>query len=222
MHTITNAYLVNVSIADFLLVVPGTGGYLLNYWASPVRLDVPYFKSWIGCTVTFGFGYFMYATSMVLISLVAVERYCAICRPLQLRLVSGKRRTAKLIMASWLLGILLSACVTLRTGNNIKYCVIWPENEHFASFPSIIRFCVAFHSDVFLFSEAMNVIPFVLALICNLIMYSHIIITLTNRPSHDDSQTTSLDNRIIQVRNQVARLLILNGSLFLICQAPLR
>ncbi len=222
MHTITNAYLVNVSIADFLFVFVGAGSYFLNYHASPVRFDTSYYHSWVGCTIAFGVTYIMYSASMVLITLVAVERYCAICRPLQLRLVSGKRRTISLIIVSWIVGIVLTACTVPRYGGNVAYCVIWPQNEYFASFPRIIRFCVAFHSDVFLFSEAMNVIPFVLAMICNLVMYSHIIFALTHRPSNDHSQTSSVDDRIIQIRNQVARLLILNGSLFFICQAPFR
>ena len=206
MHTITNAYLINVSFADLMFIIVGAGLYLFNYLSSPVRFDVVY-KSWVGCTVAFGITYIMYSTSLVLITLVCVERYCAICRPLQLLRVSGKNRTMKLILLSWLIGIMLAACVVPRYGGYLTYCVIWPSDESFESFPHMINFCVAAHSDVFLFSEALNIIPFTISLVSSVFMYGHIISTLSNRSSeiHADVKQASSFSQIQQVRNQVAR-----------------
>ena len=218
MHTITNAYLMNVSFADLMFIIVGAGLYLFNYLSSPVRFDVPY-KSWVGCTVAFGITYIMYSTSLVLITLVCVERYCAICRPLQLRRVSSKNRTVKLILISWFVGILLAACVVPRYGGHLTYCVVWPRDESFDSFPRMIHFCVAAHPDIYLFSEALNIVPFTASMFGSIFMYGHIISTLSNRPA-----TSSQNNvrRTTAVRNQVARLLIINGTLFFVCQAPFR
>ncbi|XP_072046380.1 thyrotropin-releasing hormone receptor-like [Amphiura filiformis] len=223
MRTITNAYLVNVAAVDLMFVAFGAGLYLSNYYSSPVRFDIIY-KTWIGCVGSFGFVYVTYSTSLVLITLVAVERYCAICRPLQLRAVSGKGRTTKLIIASWLLGVLLAACVVPRYSGNDIYCAIWPNNPTFASFPRVIKFCVAGHPDIYIFSEALNVIPFALSMIGNLFMYTHIIITLGRRPSlkQSDGKFDASAQQMNRVRNQVARLLIINGLMFFTTQAPFR
>ena len=223
MHTITNAYLVNVSIADLLFVAFGASSYLINYYSSPVRFDA-YYRTWIGCACSFGIVYVTYSTSLIIITLVAFERYCAICRPLQLRIVSGKTRTTKLIIASWILGILLAACVVPRYSGFDVYCAIWPKDETFETFPRMTQFCVAAHPDIYIFSEALNVIPFALLMISNMIMYAHIIITLSNRPSSKqlDAKIDASALQMSRVRNQVARLLIINGTMFFVTQTPFR
>ena len=51
MRTITNAYLVNISVADLLFIGYGCTFYIVTYFISPIRNDMP-FKSWDGCIVT--------------------------------------------------------------------------------------------------------------------------------------------------------------------------
>ncbi len=56
----------------------------------------------------------------------------------------------------------------------------------------------------------------------------HIIIALTNRPSSvpnkytNNPRATAQSRQIIRIRNQVARLLIINGIVFFACQGPYR
>ena len=169
----------------------------------------------------FGITYIMYSTSLVLTTLVCVERCYAICRPLQLRLVSGKNRTMKFILLSWLIGILLAACVVPRYGDYLTYCVVWPRDESFNSFPHMIHFCVAAHPDIYLFSEALNIAPFTASMFASIFMYGHIIFTLSNRPA-TSSQNDVRRTTAAQVKHQVARLLIINGTLFFVCKAPFR
>lgn len=220
MKTVTNTYLVQVSIADFLLVTYTCISYVHSYLLTPVRFDVTY-DSFIGCMMTFYFVLTTYFASLILITFVTIERYYAICKPLQHRLVSGKSRTVKIIVASWLLGVVFGGCVVPRYAGFVRYCVKWPEDEMFRAFPSIIELCVPAHPDIYLFSEIFQTAPYFLAMFANIYMYSHIIFALSSRPSTVESDDAS-NLHTLRVRNQVARLLIINGILFFICQTPYR
>ena len=226
MQTLTNAYLANVAFADFMFVVYTCSIYLATYLVTPVRNDV-LFGSGIGCSLSYGFTYLCYFASLILITLVTVERYFAVCRPFQHRSVSGKSRTTKMIIASWLFSLIFMALTILRHTGYVTYCVNWPETENFLSFPKLIQFCDTIHPDVYILSEVCQTGPFFIAMVINLFMYSRIVIALSNRPSavsgsESSQQIDSQQHQTTRVRNQVARLLIINGTIFFLSQSPYR
>ena len=224
MQTLTNAYLANVAFADFMFVVYTCNIYLATYLVTPVRNDV-LFGSGIGCFLSYGFTYLCYFASLILITLVTMERYFAVCKPFQHRSVSGKSRTIKMIIASWLVGLLFMTLTILRHAGYVTYCVNWPETEDYISFPKIIQFCDTIHPDVYILSEVCQTGPFFIALVLNLFMYSRIVIALSNRPAAKSESSQQIDaqqEQTTRVRNQVARLLIINGTIFFLSQAPYR
>ncbi|XP_072033229.1 thyrotropin-releasing hormone receptor-like [Amphiura filiformis] len=89
-------------------------------------------------------------------------------------------------------------------------------------------FCDTIHPDVYILSEACQTSPFFIALIINLFMYTRIIKALNNRPATKSESSQHSDHagaqqkQTIRVRNQVARLLIINGTIFFLSQFPYR
>ena len=220
MQSVTNAYLVNIAIADIMFVGCSCTIYLATYLFSPVRHNV-LFRGSIGCAASFGFGYLGYFASLTLLTCVMVERYFAICRPFQHRLIAGKRHTFQMILGSWLTGFAFIGLVVPRFAGFSSICVTWPDDEAFQSFPSIIHFCVTLHEKVYILGEIVLTAPFCITLPIHIYMYVRIYCALANRPlTSANERRNSLSNG--SVRYQVARLLITNGTVFFMCQAPYR
>ena len=105
MRTITNFYLANLAVADFLyLLMQGltTGLNVLTYGI----VQGQFYKSALGCVIGGTFLYMPYFTSIGLITLVTFERFIGICFPLKSRIMSSKSRTVKLVILIWILGFL--------------------------------------------------------------------------------------------------------------------
>ena len=218
MQTVTNAYLTNVAIADFVFIGFTCPTYLVSYLKTPVRNDF-LFPSVIGCAGSFGLSYFGYFASLLLITIVTAERYYAICRPFQHRMIAGKKHTIRMIVTSWLLAILLVGCVMPEYAKLDIQCIIWPDKPRYDNFPKLITFCDPINTNLYILGELVLTCPFFLAMPANLFMYISIIITLNNRPGTESSSENQQNK---STRNQVARLLIINGSVFFLCQAPYR
>ncbi len=220
MRTITNAYLVNIAIADLFFIGYACTLYFISYVTSPVRNDMP-FTFWFGCIVTWLPVYLSYFASILLITLVTLEKYYGICHPFQHRLVTGKRRTLRIVIVSWLLGTALSGLAVLRYAKVQIYCVYYPDEAAYADLPKQVEICAPVNDTMLVFTEAVTVIPFFLALIGNVYMYARMIYALSHR---DVAEKTgdSFQLKQKQVRNQVARILIINGIIFFCCQFPYR
>ena len=89
LRTITNAYLVNMAVADIIYVeICGTLYHVFPYMVSPLKGNVHYGQ--IECITRSLVGVTGFYTSFILVTCVAVERYLAICHPLYQHMVSGK------------------------------------------------------------------------------------------------------------------------------------
>lgn len=225
MHTVTNAYLVNVSIADLIFVM--VGGSIMSWWrfSSLVRNDAQWLgSSFPGCFSAYFVPYLPYFTSILLMTFVTTEKYDAICRPLQYRTrTSRTKMVVKRVTASWTIGVVLAAASVLQFSNFEELCISWPEDEIFTSLPTRVAYCIALPG-VQVFSDLFTVIPFFVALIRNTVMYARIIIALNK--SQTDLNTLTRNSFVtksrIASRNQVAKLLIVNGTLFFLLQMPFR
>ncbi|XP_072043482.1 neuromedin-U receptor 1-like [Amphiura filiformis] len=225
MRTVTNNYLFHVAISDILFVTLAVAAILYSSNRSPVRNDVAY-RSFVGCMLVYHIAMTTYFVSLILITSVTIERYYAICKPLKHRIVAGKLRTNKIIVASWLLGIFFGAWVAPRYAGFLPQCVQWPDSEEFQHLPTTIYYCVVVHPDIYIFSEITQTAPLFLAMFVNIYMYSSIIKALSQRlissKRIDDVTNVAQQQQSQRVRNQVARLLIINGTLFFLCQTPYR
>ena len=215
LHTITNAYLVNMALADVIFVqLEGILHYILPYMMSPLKSAVHFGQS--EC-VLHAFANIFYYTSFISITCVAVERFLAICYPLYQQMVSGKSRTIKIIFASWLLGGIFAAGLQVpQKAYSKTSCVVWPDEDKYLLLPKEVSTCEHISGFPILFAVVSDGVLYLMAFVINLTMYAKIIVTLKKRASNNLGTETSW----CKVHNQVARLLVMNGVVFFVCFTP--
>ena len=219
LRTITNYYLVTIATADIIFISISIGAYMWTFFSSPYVKSAPWDHD-TGCVIAFSVPLAMYFTSMALITLVTLERYYAICYPLRNKMMASKRRTVKVIIATILISAVLGTLVSLKDIKILFTCLIWPDDDdQFVNFPNVIKYCSSIDpvKPITIMSEVLQTIPFFVAMFWNAYMYVRILHTLNKR----DTKTMNTKNTI-QVRNQVARLLIINGIAFFLCHVSYR
>ena len=224
MQMVTNFYLVNLSAADILFLMFTLGSYVHTYLHSALRNNVPYLSDF-GCWGNFYPIYLSYYASVLIITLVSLERFMVICMPVKYRLIKGKARTVKWIAACWGLSLVLAALSTPRYGDLRMKCILWPDTEAFASLPRLYRSCYLVSNAWALASEIIQTLLFLIAMFTSCITYYKLIVTLHQKMAPVGRRRSSRgdrEHRNRQERNQVARLLVVNGLVFFICQFPAR
>ena len=216
LRTITNAYLVNMAIADLIYIeLHGVLVFVLSYSMSPIKGDVHFGQ--IRCFIRSMISVTCYHTSFILVTCVAVERFLAICHPLYQQKVNGKSRTVKIIITSWLLvGIITSILNVPQVCYWKTSCIVWPRGEKYMTLPKKISTCTAFPRYPIVISQIADVVLYWVTLVINFIVYTRIITAMRRRASVDLGTRQSQNKNV----HQVARLLITNGVVFFLCFTP--
>ena len=216
MRTVTNAYLGNLAVADLLVIFSVDYHFLGFYLFSPQVKTLGYTSS-VGMGFNVTIQYMAHFTSIALVFTMTVERYLGICEPFYHRLIARKGRTFTLIAASWIFGALYScALIAPRSFVLVKTCIIWPDAEAFQNLPNVLYSRQPIHMFYRNMPPILQLFPFSIVMTCNTVMYAHIIKKLHKRVA----RFTEEMRQIMLVRNQVARLLIANGSVFFLCYIP--
>ena len=216
MRTDTNFYLANMAIADVLYLSLSTIYYIWAYLASPIRLHDP-FSHLAGCSTFFPATYTVFFASTALVTTVSFERYLALCHPIKHLKMRGKRRTKRLVAICWLVGAMFGSVSIANKGNLSTRCFQWPYNDQSTGFPSKYAFCSSFHRFTIFIVYPIMTIPWFTALAGSMYMYSQIISTL-NRRKTGISETSGTDPKALRIRNQVAKMLVINGTVFFLGQ----
>ena len=221
MRTVTNAYLSGVSVADIMFLCWSAIRTSLILATRPLKNGGPIRKEF-SCVVSDGFSYFCYLASLIQVTLVSMERFCAICLPIYHRRVSGRSRTKKLIFTSWILAFVFTAAMVPKFGRLDVECVKWPDDK-FDDLPHKIWYCDSINDSILTNSYiiVMIVLLYGSMLTANIIMYVCILVTLSKRTKTNIAKNLG-EKEAIKTRNQVARLLIINGVVFFLCQTPFR
>ena len=192
MRTITNIYLANLAVADGLLLIVLLIKHTGIYWKGGLSITITDYICIIWLLM-----YLFSLVSVFFISLVALERYLSVCRPVKHRQTSSKRRAIKLTVVSWMVSFAIVAC-------HSGFFRIWPDNcsagkgmkcrldKWAARSICIISFC-----------------QFAFACIANCIMFMAIVRRLSRRRSNKGD------------RNHVAKMLSANAIIFFACLTPL-
>ena len=224
MRNITNFYLANLSVADACLLSMSALQYFWTYSHSP--LDVNFvFATTFGCAIPNFIVYVCYFSSVWLVTLVAIERYMAICYPLKHHIITGTRRSFRLVGIAWGVALLMTAFAA-PYGDPEVVCIDWPKEGPYSNLPTRVPVCrgICPWCDKTLY--AIDPAQFIFAFILNSCMYGRIIRILSKRTvasvSEDkSSRSAAASLRVLaENRDQVARMLIVNTTVFFVCLMP--
>ncbi len=223
MRSVTNTYLCNVAITDMIFNTYSTVFISYTLFIGSLKNGVPVTSS-VGCIISLSFFSLTYHLSVTFITFVSLDRVYAICLPFSHRAVSSTSHTRKVIALTWVIAVILSIVVMPTLSRVTFQCIIWPnDQEIYQSLPDRRWICDAISNSVAftLYSIFVGPVIYAVFLVANVVMYAAIIRTLSGR----GIAAASSDQRkgeVKEVRNQVARLLIVLGVVFFICQSPKR
>ena len=222
MRNITNFYLANLSIADSCLLLMSALQYFWTYAYSP--LDVNFvFATTFGCAVPNFIVYLCYFASVLLVTLVATERYMAICHPLKHHTITGKTRSFRMVSVTWGIALLMTGFAA-PYGNPEIICIDWPQEKAYVNFPVQIPVCRGTCKWCDRALYAIDPAQFIVAFLVNTCMYGKIITILSRRTIIADQNGSSSAARASRLmaenRDQVARMLVVNTVVFFVCLMP--
>ena len=215
MRTTTNFYLGNLAVADSSLLLMRLTRYVGTYFYSPVDVyAISPFSNVIICGLPILLINFFHFVSVFFISLVALERYNSICRPLTHRRVSSKLQTFKYTLLAWTLSFVFASC-HMGSFDLQKGCVNLPSSSSSVHY-KVCHWKTWVAISILLFVQC----QFWTAFIGNCKMYIAIVRKLSMRNHEIDKLTKHCKST--QERNQVAKMLIFNACVFFIFLMPMR
>lgn len=217
MRNTTNFYLGNLACADIMFLVISSAEYITGYLLSPIRNDY-IGREVIGCVLPKVAVVMWFYASVLLVSLVTFERYFAICWPFKHKYVSSKKRTVLLTALMWTLALIFSSICIPGFSLYQEICLIWPEG--YEELPQQMGVCTGKHSWTGLIFPSTFMLLICLSFGANNVMYIAIVRKLHKRTKILKSQGDH--DRAIETRNNVTRMLVINSTVFFICQMPLQ
>ncbi|XP_033631311.1 type-1 angiotensin II receptor A-like [Asterias rubens] len=223
MRTVTNFYLANLAVSDSMFLAFGIISKIHEYWESSVSFH-PAYHGLFSCFASNSVVSLSYFATLFILTLVSLEKYYGICRPIRHRLVSGWNRTVKLTVCAWLLSLLVAATGVPSYCTLNYYCFMWPPGDLYVHLYDVYAYCgpVAYWADAY--ANTIQTIPFFTAFVLSATMYSLIVRRLSQRVDHPHGQQSDnnhqFSDRAVKIRNQVARMLVVNGTLFFLLLSP--
>ena len=219
MRTITNRYLVSLSIADVVFLGAAIGGKIWKYASSPNQFDDGSLGS-LGCVGVYFFSDLAYFASIIFVTLVSADRFVAVCRP-QERHSFIKGKSLEIIGLCWLISGFLAAILTPGNAHLQIYCINWPDVDAYKDWSETVIYCAPLQGQGWIssFSNGLQTIPFLITLVLNAVLYVSIVRGLDQciRRMNQHGVSKSKD---AGMRNQIAKMLVVNGVVFFCLLAP--
>ncbi|XP_072022729.1 LOW QUALITY PROTEIN: growth hormone secretagogue receptor type 1-like [Amphiura filiformis] len=219
MRTLTNFYLTNLACADLMFIIAAGFNIFINIYGTRSLIGVIH-GSATECVITYTSPSIPFFASTLLVTLIGIERFLAICFPLKHRMVNNKSRAIKLVIVTWVTAFALGCVVAPGAGKHELLCVIWPEKYQYR-LPTIVNFCSPSLYEYLDIASSCQFAPFIVALVLNTALYALIIRRLSMRDvSETGDGKANQQSQAQKVRNSVARMLVINGIAFFLCLIP--
>ena len=217
MRTVVNQYLVHLAVADMLFLVGAIGKKLWQYCVSPIKDD----ESSLGPVMVVFNQLLVYTTifaSEILVTLVAFERFYAVCRPMVVFAASSNnRKVANLLCLVWLISIALAATTVGAVLQDRTMCTMWPE-EYSHLKDTYVKYLPR-HPSFGYYTYIVQTVPFFVVMFINSILYVCIMREMERRLQAMERHDLDLQTNV-EIRNQVSRMLVANGIIFFVLMAP--
>ncbi len=214
MRTPTNFYLANLAVSDAVLLIVTTSNYLWTYFKMPIDYGYPFGST--GCAISMWVIYVFSFASIAFLTLVALERYQAVCRPLHYRQRNVSSHplyeNMKFTLLTWISLIVIVATPIAFVRIDYK-CFNWPPVEPFSTYPSVVHNC-QWPDWTWIFLDGADIIEFSIALFINVVVYINIVRELSKRQRPKGKSSAS--------RSHVARMLCINAFIFFLCLFPIQ
>ena len=225
MQTTFNIYLQNLAVADLMYItIPMTLAYFCHFYSNS-------FQS-IHCTVFSFTATSPYFASIGMVTLVAIERYLAICKPIQHRSLTSKKRTRTFVTGVWIGSIIFASLLTTGSGKSGTICLKWPTQDKYANFPTVWHTCIPVGEGL-----VWVVLPtiacwcvFVTGFLANICAYGKIVYSFSKQGSGNSTSSLRHQPRGQQLREeipydskiryQILRTMIINSSVLFLTNAP--
>ncbi|XP_058138303.1 olfactory receptor 5V1-like [Dasypus novemcinctus] len=131
LHTPMYYFLANLSLLDILCPSAIIPKMLENFLTEKQSI------SFVGCALQVYFLIALAGTEVFLLSLMAYDRYVAICFPLSYTLIMTKARCAQLTAGTWAVGFLHSLLHTVFTFR-LSFCKSHQVNQYYCDIPPVV------------------------------------------------------------------------------------
>ncbi|XP_067173135.1 olfactory receptor 14A16-like [Apteryx mantelli] len=132
LHTPMYFFLLNLSILDLSLISTTVPKSMANsLWDTRAI-------SYLGCAAQIFFFFFFISAEYYLLTIMAYDRYIAICKPLHYETLMGNRACVKMAVAAWASGFLNAVMHTANTFS-IPLCQGNVVDQFFCEIPQILK-----------------------------------------------------------------------------------
>ena len=184
MRSPTNLYLASLAVSDTAFLALAVGPKVAQHLATGVSFPLApggESASQAGCLLLHLSVNLAYFASLAAVTLVSVEKFLAVCRPVRHRLADGRRRAGRLAMAGWAVSLLVSSAILPSYGRLVAVCIVWPAGDRFAGLAGRYFKCEAVVDWAPNFSNVFQTVPFFLTLAFNTTLYVLIVRRLSLR-----------------------------------------
>ena len=223
MQTTFNVYLQNLAVAD------------LMYITIPMTLFYCYGLSWKTTFTTYCFvssfaEHSLHFASIGMATLVAIERYLAICKPMQHRRLTSKKRTRTLVTCVWIGSIIFASLLTT-SNESVTLCLKlkWSDSDKYATFPTVLYTCVPMGEGLVwvILPTIIHLSVFATGLLVTVIAYGKIAFSILkqgqgNSRCYPRQQRRGGISHNIRIRNQILRSMVINSVVLFVTNAPYR
>ncbi|XP_014382054.1 olfactory receptor 14A16-like [Alligator sinensis] len=132
LHTPMYFFLMNLSILDIGSISVTVPKSITNTLMNTRRI------SYAGCATQVFFFVFLVTADFFILTIMAYDRYVAICKPLHYEMLIDWRTCTRMAASAWVISLLYSA---LHTGNtfNLPFCSCNVINQFYCDIPQVLK-----------------------------------------------------------------------------------